>query len=364
MYTSGTTGNPKAVVLTFSNILAQANILCSEWEWTEKDMILHLLPLHHVHGLINALTCPLYCAATIEFLKFNPEQVWKKLTNSDKKPDEKHINVFMAVPTIYVKLIHYYDELSHKTQKHYTEQVEKLRLMVSGSAALPTSVYSKWKKISHHNLLERFGMSEILMAISNPMDKEKRKMGCVGFPLPTVQVKIVDFDTREEITKPNEPGELLVKGPSIFKEYLGRPDATRKAFTEDGYFITGDSVLIDEEGYYKICGRLSSDIIKSGGYKISALDIERVILDMSKIKECAVLGVPDEEYGERVGALISLHKGQTLTLKELQDFCSRDLAKYKIPTRLIVLPEGEEIPKNAMGKVAKKPLIKLFTSHN
>jgi len=185
-------------------------------------------------------------------------------------------------------------------------------------------------------------------------------MGFVGFPLPSVEVKIVDAETKSTITNPNEPGDLLIKGPSTFKEYFNRPEATKKTFTEDGWFITGDTALFDEFGYYKICGRTSVDIIKSGGYKISALDIERVILGNGKVKECAVVGIPDEEYGERIGALLVLHDNESMTLVELQDFCSKELAKYKLPTRLLVLPKGEEIPKNAMGKVSKKPLIKLF----
>nr|CAG4708501.1 unnamed protein product [Naegleria fowleri] len=363
IYTSGTTGNPKGVVYTYSNLLNQLDVLVNAWGWNEKDHILHVLPLHHVHGITNALCCALYAGATVQFCKFNPNIVWKKLTNIEKENVEKigkEINVFMAVPTIYVKLIHLYEELPKDLQEKYSTEIKRMRLMVSGSSALPTPVFSKWQEITSHALLERYGMSEIGMALSNPYTPQsKRKMGMVGFPLPTVQVKIIDFETREEITSPNQPGELLVLGPSVFKEYFNRPEATKKTFTSDGWFITGDTALFDEEGYYKICGRTSVDIIKSGGYKISSLDIERVILGMSKVKECAVVGIHDEEYGERIAAIVVLrHSNDTLTLEELQEFCSKELARYKLPTRLILLQQ--EIPKNAMGKVSKKPLASLF----
>ncbi|KAL9649387.1 hypothetical protein ABK040_014298 [Willaertia magna] len=367
IYTSGTTSLPKGVVHTYSNVNSQITCLTDSWKWTENDHILHVLPLHHVHGLINALACALYVGATVQFCKFHPEIVWQKLTNSQQSTNsdfKKKINVFMAVPTIYVKLLHYYENLKEEQKKQYSNEISKLRLMVSGSAALPVPIFQQWKKITGHSLLERYGMSEIGMALSNHYEESKRKMGFVGFPLPGVEVKIVDAETESiEITKPNEPGELLIKGPNVFKEYYNKPDATKKSFTEDGWFKTGDTSLFDEEGYYKICGRSSVDIIKSGGYKISALDIERVILGNEKIKECAVVGVPDEEYGERIGAIIvngMKDNQEPITLEELQKWCSQELAKYKLPTVLIVIPKGEEIPKNAMGKVNKKQLIKHF----
>ena len=177
IYTSGTTGSPKAVVYTYSNLLNQIACLCKAWEWTEKDHILHCLPLHHVHGIINALCCPLYSAATVQFVKFHSDIVWNKLTNLDPHQKEiaKEVNVFMAVPTIYVKMIHFYDDLSKETQQLYSNEIKRMRLMVSGSAALPSPVFTKWKNITSHPLLERYGMSEIGMALSNLYKPEESR---------------------------------------------------------------------------------------------------------------------------------------------------------------------------------------------
>ncbi|MEQ2258315.1 Acyl-CoA synthetase member 3, mitochondrial [Xenotaenia resolanae] len=250
IYTSGTTGRPKGVLHTHSSIQAMVQCLVSEWAWSKDDIILHTLPLHHVHGIINKLLCPLWVGATCVMLsEFHPQKVWEMLL-SFKAPV---VNVFMAVPTIYSKLIQYYDQ--HFTQPHVKDFVkavckERIRLMVSGSAALPLPTLQRWEEITGHMLLERYGMTEIGMALSNPL-KGPRIPGAVGLPLPDVKVRIVmnnstnatiaEGNHKETQVRPGlegKEGELLVRGPSVFKEYWNRPQETREAFTDDGWFKT------------------------------------------------------------------------------------------------------------------------------
>jgi len=207
--------------------------------------------------------------------------------------------------------------------------------MVSGSMALPDSVFHKWKAISGHTLLERYGMTEIGMALSNPYNGARRP-GYVGHPLPGVECKV------------SESGELLIKGPSVFSEYWNRPEATNESFDSEGFFKTGDIVEIATNGDYKICGRSSVDIIKSAGYKISALDIERELLEHPSIAECAVVGVPDSVFGQVIGAIVTCKVGETLTFKQLEDFCHTRLAKYKTVRKMVVV---DSIPKcNGKGE--------------
>lgn len=346
LFTSGTTGPPKGVVSTHGNLRSQITVLLQAWEWSKNDRILNPLPLHHVHGLVNIVFCALASGATCEFAgKFDPKSVWDAFARQSKK-----LTLFMAVPTIYSKLIIYYESLKDKElQKQYSQGAHALRLMVSGSAALPQSVISKWEKITGHMLLERYGMTELGMAISNTIGR--RVAGYVGSPLPGVECKIMDERTYEEVPE-GEPGELWVRGPSVFSEYFNRPEATEQAF-EDGFFKTGD-IAVRERGMYKILGRASMDIIKSGGYKISALDIERVISEHENVEEVVVLGVPSETFGEKIAAVVTLvDPEQKLHLSSLRRFCSDKLAAYKIPTLLRVV---EEIPRNAMRKVNKRQL--------
>uniref|UniRef100_A0A4W6CIW9 Acyl-CoA synthetase family member 3 n=1 Tax=Lates calcarifer TaxID=8187 RepID=A0A4W6CIW9_LATCA len=289
IYTSGTTGRPKGVLHTHSSIQAMVQCLVSEWAWTRDDVILHTLPLHHVHGIVNKLLCPLWVGATCVMLpEFQPQKVWEMLLSS-KAP---MVNVFMAVPTIYSKLIQYYDQ--HFTQPHVKDFVkavckERIRLMVSGSAALPLPTLQRWEEITGHTLLERYGMTEIGMALSNPL-KGPRIPGAVGSPLPGVEVRIVmnntsnttivegnHRETRVRAGLEAKEGELLVRGLSVFKEYWNKPQETTESFTDGGWFRTGDTAVY-KDGVYWIMGRSSVDIIKSGGYKISALEVERHLL--------------------------------------------------------------------------------------
>ncbi|WP_373526504.1 acyl-CoA synthetase [Nostoc sp.] len=354
LYTSGTTGKPKGVVTTHENIQAQVTSLITAWEWTSSDSpaetlrerILHILPLHHIHGIVNVLTCALWAGAQCHLLsKFDAEIVWNRICEGD-------LTLFMAVPTIYVKLIAAWENASSDRQKSMSAGCAKMRLMVSGSAALPVQVLEKWQSISGHFLLERYGMTEIGMALSNPLHGE-RLSGYVGRPLPQVEVRLVNENG--ELVPAGTPGEIQVKSPGVFLEYWQNPQATAKAF-RDGWFCTGDTAVV-ENGNYRILGRMSVDIIKTGGYKVSALEIEEVLRSHPDIQECAVVGIADIEWGERVCAALVLQRSQTLTLESFRSWAKERLAVYKVPTQILTL---EELPRNAMGKVIKPTVVELF----
>jgi malonyl-CoA/methylmalonyl-CoA synthetase len=346
LYTSGTTNLPKGVVTTHRTIEAQVSTLVKAWEWSTNDHILCVLPLHHVHGIINVISCALWSGATVEFLpSFSAEAVFGAFL-------QEKINVFMAVPTIYFKLIAYWESLPKEKQQVISDNLSRFRLMVSGSAALPVSVMEKWKTISGHTLLERYGMTEIGMGISNPYHGV-RKAGYIGKPLPGVRVRLVD--EQNQVVKTGQPGEIQVKGKNVFLEYWQRPEATQKTFTEDGWFKTGD-VAVVEKGYYRILGRDSIDIIKSGGYKISALEIEEVLRTHPAISDCSVVGVPNEEWGELVVAALMV-KDPEIDLKALNQWLRERMPAYKVPRHYKII---DELPRNAMGKVTKNDIKKLF----
>ena len=346
LYTSGTTGKPKGVVTTHEHIQSQVTSLITAWEWTSNDRILSILPLHHIHGIINVLTCALWAGAECHiFSKFDAQIVWNRICDGD-------LTLFMAVPTIYVKLITAWENATQEHQTSMGAGCKKMRLMVSGSAALPVQVLEKWQSISGHFLLERYGMTEIGMALSNSLHGQ-RYPGYVGQPLPQVEVRLVDESG--ELVLSGTPGEIQVKSPGVFLEYWQNPQATEKAF-RDGWFCTGDTAIV-ENGNYRILGRMSVDIIKTGGYKVSALEIEEVLRNHPDIQECAVVGVVDLEWGQRVCAALVLLPQRQLTLESLRIWAKEQLAVYKIPTQMIIV---EELPRNAMGKVTKPQVVELF----
>jgi malonyl-CoA/methylmalonyl-CoA synthetase len=347
LYTSGTTGRPKGVVTTHRNITAQVESLIEAWGWTSDDRILHVLPLHHTHGIVNVLLCALWAGATCEFFpRFDVAAVWERFMKGG-------LTLFMAVPTIYFRLIAAWESSSPEEKERMSEACGKMRLMVSGSAALPVSVFEKWQSISGHRLLERYGMTEIGMGLSNPLEGERRP-GFVGVPLPGVAARLVD-ESGYGITTEGQSGEIQIKGPNVFLEYWRKPQATQMAF-RDGWFCTGDVAII-ERGYWRILGRSSVDIIKTGGYKVSALEVEEVLRTHPAITECAVVGIEDPEWGERACAAVLLSAGEALTLDELRDWAKQRLASYKVPTRLLCL---DELPRNVMGKVTKPDVKRLF----
>jgi malonyl-CoA/methylmalonyl-CoA synthetase len=345
LYTSGTTSRPKGVVLTHANLEAQMVTLIHAWGWTSEDHILSVLPLHHVHGIVNVVGCALRTGARLEFLSsFTPEGVLEAFLSGS-------VNLFMAVPTIYHKLIAYVEGLPEGERQRLTDCMSRFRLMVCGSAALPVTVMDRWERISRQRLLERYGMTEIGMALSNPYLGERRA-GTVGMPLPGVQVRIVDEQGVE--VEPGEPGEIHVKGPNVFREYWRRPEATADAFTQDGWFRTGD-VAVVEDGYHRILGRLSTDIIKTGGYKVSALEIEEVLRTHPDVVDCAVASLPDEEWGERIVAAVVAAPG--LDTASLDAWLRERLPRYKLPRRYLSV---SDLPRNAMGKVVKADVRTLF----
>jgi len=371
LYTSGTTGKPKGVVHTFKSLSAQCGSLSRAWRWSSKDHTLHVLPLHHIHGVQNILNTALWNGATVEFTPFDAGYCLKRLGSGA-------ISCFHAVPTIYVKFTRHIEKLDAESKAEVCKALrnDSLRYMVSGSAALAVPIMKSWAELSGHVLLERYGMTEIGMGLSNKVDG-RRYPGCVGWPLPQVKVKC------------NEDGGILIRGPCVFREYYKREEATKEEFTADGWFKTGDNCQVggteeeldqlraaarlveDATGragtdvkdvdpemlgkIYKIMGRTSVDIIKSGGYKLSALEIESTLLQHEQIIECAVVGKPDETWGEKVVAVCVL--SGDLSIKELRDWGKERMATYKVPQELLVV---KELPRNQMGKLEKKKVLELF----
>jgi malonyl-CoA/methylmalonyl-CoA synthetase len=365
--------------------MAQAKSLCEAWHYSPTDHFLHVLPLHHIHGTVNALLTPLLAGSTIEFLfPFTVDSVWSRLAapflaTSSEQP-KKPITFFTVVPTIYNRLLQSHKTLSPNMQTATKEALhpKNMRLNISGSAALPTPTKQAWADLSNGNvLLERYGMTEVGMALSCGLANEDRVDGSVGWPLPSVEARLVDLDTKTVIQPGEEldsngkerSGEIQLRGPTIFKEYWNNPTATAKEFTEDGYFKTGDVAVrrnVPSAGQgasgdwaqgpmYFILGRLSADIIKVGGEKVSALEVEREMLSIPAISECAVVGLPSETWGQKVAAVVVLSEEGKTAGKDGKPFGAMDLrrglkdkmAAFKIPQELKVV---ESIPRNAMGK--------------
>ncbi|MFT4929169.1 MAG: malonyl-CoA/methylmalonyl-CoA synthetase [Phenylobacterium sp.] len=348
LFTSGTTNKPKGVVSTHQTIYAQITTLVKAWQWSDKDITPLFLPMHHVHGIINILSCGLWAGATVDlYAKFDIPKITAQVAAG-------RYNVFMAVPTIYVKLIQYFDSLTDPSPPH--SQVAQIcagfnamRLNISGSAACPVKLFNQWQDLTGQVLLERYGMTEIGMGMSNPYHGERRA-GHVGQPLPGVEAALFGEDDGL-ITADNTPGEIRIKGDNVFLEYWNNPKATIESFKQ-GWFCTGDVAVI-EQGYYRIMGRASIDIIKSGGYKLSALEIEGTLLTHDGIAEVAVLGVEDETWGEAVMAYIALKPAVSLEYNDLKAWCDGKMSSYKIPKAIKIVAA---LPRNAMGKVTKSAL--------
>lgn len=344
LFTSGTTNKPKGVVSTHKTIHAQITTLIDAWEWSENDVIPLFLPLHHIHGIINILSCGLWAGATVHlFAKFDIPKISHQIVAGT-------YNVFMAVPTIYVKLIQYFDSIDPAEVQKICDGFKDMRLNISGSAACPVKLFNQWKGLTGQVLLERYGMTEIGMGISNPYNGERRA-GAVGQALPGVDCELFD-ENDSLITEEAVAGEIRIKGDNVFLEYWDNATATKESF-KDSWFCTGD-VAVLEDGYYRIMGRSSVDIIKSGGYKLSALEIEGVLLTHDDIEEVAVIGVEDDTWGEAVTAFVAVKAGTSLEYEALKEWCDGRMSSYKIPKSLILI---EALPRNAMGKVTK-PVLK------
>jgi malonyl-CoA/methylmalonyl-CoA synthetase len=337
LYTSGTTGRSKGAMLTHENLASNAKVLHDCWRWRQDDVLLHALPLFHVHGLFVASHGALFSGSKTIFLpKFDAAEVLKHLPRS---------TVFMGVPTYYVRLLGEpsFDKAS----------CADMRLFVSGSAPLLTDTFNEFIERTGHVILERYGMSETTMLVSNPYDGERRG-GTVGLPLPGVSVRVVKSDgTACEV---EEIGDIQVKGPNVFKGYWRMPEKTAEEFTPDGFFRTGDVGKFDARGYLSIVGR-SKDLIISGGYNVYPKEIESFVDELDDVIESAVVGVPHPDFGEAVIAVVIARRDSPLSEADVIGALKKKIANFKVPKRVFFM---QELPRNTMGKVQKNVLRDLF----
>lgn len=347
LYTSGTTGRPKGVVHTHASLSAQVGALLEAWQWSTEDHALLVLPLHHVHGIVNVVMCAIGAGARCSILaRFDAAEVWERLATD-------RVTVFMAVPTIYTRLLDEYERAEEAQREQWRRGAEGLRLFVSGSAALPVRVLERWEKITGHRLLERYGMTEIGMALSNPL-LGTRVPGHVGTPLPGMEVRVVGEDGTT--VAHGVPGELQVRGPALFREYWRNPDETAATFASGGWFRTGDEVAETPSGF-RVLGRRSVDILKTGGEKVSALEIEEVLRGHPDVSDCAVVGVPDPVWGDRVCAAVVGTRGRAPDPGSLRTWVGEQLSPWKVPREVLLV---EALPANVLGKVVKPEVRRLF----
>ncbi len=334
LYTSGTTGRSKGAMLTHENMLSNALVLKDYWAWKKGDVLIHALPIFHVHGLFVALHGALINGSKMIWLsKFDPKLVVKKLPEA---------TVFMGVPTLYVRLLAE-PGLDKKACRN-------MRLFIAGSAPLLIETFNEWQQRTGHTILERYGMSETAMLTSNPYQGGERRGGTVGFALPGVSLRVQGDDG--QAMPVGEIGGIQVKGPNVFKGYWRMPEKTKEEFTADGYFKTGDVGKIDERGYITIVGR-SKDLIISGGYNVYPAEIEGYINDMPGVAESALVGVPHPDFGEVGVAIVIAKPGVTLDAAKMVTALKGKLANFKIPKQCYVV---NALPRNTMGKVQKNLL--------
>jgi malonyl-CoA/methylmalonyl-CoA synthetase len=335
VYTSGTTGPPKGVVIPRRAIATNLDALAAAWEWTGDDVVAHALPLFHVHGLILGMLGPLRRGGAAWHLgRFSPEAAAEALGG--------RATMLFGVPTMYNRL----------AQSPAAEGLAAARLLVSGSAALPATLHAQIERACGQRIVERYGMTETLMNTAIRADGERRP-GTVGPPLDGVELRLVDDDGDVlDVADDETVGEIQVRGPNLFLEYLNRPDATAEAM-RDGWFATGDMATRAADGYVRIVGRRATDLIKSGGYKIGAGEIENALLEHPAVAEAAVTGEPDDDLGERIVAWIVPAGDDKPAEQELADHVARLLTPHKRPREVRYL---DELPRNAMGKVTKATL--------
>jgi len=340
LYTSGTTGKSKGAMLTQANLLSNGRTLMNEWQFTNKDVLLHALPLFHTHGLFVATNVTLSAGGSLIFLpKFDLDGIIEHLPNS---------SAIMGVPTFYTRLL---------SDSRFTKKlVQHMRLFVSGSAPLLSETHIQFEKLTGHRILERYGMTETNMNTSNPYIGERRA-GTVGRPLPGVELKITDPETGAEKSN-NEIGQIEVRGPNVFKGYWKMPEKTKAELRENGFFITGDLGKIDTDGYVHILGR-DKDLIISGGYNIYPKEIEVFLDEQSGIEESAVIGVPHPDFGETAIAIVVISSQIKPNFEKIDRLIKNSLARYKHPKKIISI---SELPRNTMGKVQKNVLRKKYKS--
>jgi malonyl-CoA/methylmalonyl-CoA synthetase len=347
LYTSGTTGRSKGAMLSHGNLLSNALVLKDYWGWQRGDVLMHVLPIFHVHGLFVAVHGALLNGSKMIWMaKFDPKQVLQKLPQA---------TVFMGVPTLYVRLL-----ADPGLDRH---AARNMRLFIAGSAPLLIETFKEWQTRTGHTILERYGMSETAMLTSNPYAPDarygnlgERRGGTVGFPLPGVQLRVQD-DAGQSLPA-GQVGGIQVKGPNVFAGYWRMPEKTREEFTTDGFFKTGDVGRIDSDGYVTIVGR-SKDLIISGGYNVYPAEIEAVINTLPGVFESAVVGVPDVDFGEVGVAVVIAKPGERVEAANIVAALKTMLANFKIPKRCYVV---QELPRNAMGKVQKNLLRSQYAS--
>ena len=339
LYSSGTTGKPKGIMLSHGNIGSNAHALKEAWQFTSDDCLLHALPIYHVHGLFVALGCAFLSGSKVFWLDtFNPDAVVNALPNC---------TVMMGVPTYYTRLL--------SNEKLNKEVVKNIRIFISGSAPLLEETFDEFYIRTGHEIIERYGMTETNMITSNPYNGERRP-GTVGKPLPDVEIQINDSQTGRE-NADGEIGMIEVRGPNVFKGYWNMPDKTALELKENGFFITGDLGKLSSDGYLSIVGR-EKDLIISGGYNVYPKEIEDVLNEIEKIDETAVFGISDNDFGERVVAAVVMAENESFDKSETEIFVNDKLARYKQPKEYFVL---KSLPRNSMGKVQKNELRKKFS---
>jgi len=337
LYSSGTTGKPKGIMLSHGNIGSNAHALKEAWQFTSDDCLLHALPIYHVHGLFVALGCALLSGSKVLWLDtFNPDAVVNALPNC---------TVMMGVPTYYTRLL--------SNEKLNKEVVKNIRIFISGSAPLLEETFDEFYIRTGHEIIERYGMTETNIISSNPVNGE-RKSGTVGLCLKAQALRIVDDG--ENILGLDDIGNIQVKGPNVFKGYWNLPEKTKEDFGTDNFFSTGDKGFLDAEGYLTIVGR-AKDMIISGGLNVYPKEVESVINEIEGVIESAVIGLPDDDLGEKVVAVIVRKDQSQITESEVISSLKTQIAGFKVPKKIILI---EELPRNAMGKVQKNILRDIY----
>ena len=342
LYTSGTTGRSKGAMLSHENLASNALTLHELWQFEPEDVLLHALPIFHIHGLFVALHCALLNASKVIFLPtFDVSEILRGMRGE--------ASVLMGVPTFYSRLL--------ASPDFQSDDCKGMRLFISGSAPMTEQVHKAWTNKTGHKILERYGMTEAGMITSNPYEGE-RVPGTVGFALPGVEVRIAD-EHGKEVTQ-GDIGCIEVRGPNIFQGYWQMPEKTAEEIRDDGYFITGDLGIMDENGRVSIVGR-GKDLIISGGYNIYPKEIEVILDEHPCVLESAVIGVPHSDFGEAVFAVVVPQSGTEVSEEELKEFLREKMARFKQPKTIVLV---EELPRNTMGKVQKNLLREQFASHS
>jgi malonyl-CoA/methylmalonyl-CoA synthetase len=355
LYTSGTTGLPKGVPLGHDQVWSCVQTLIADWGMSPADRLIHALPLHHVHGICVALLCAFCAGASTELLpRYEPGQILGSAARA---------SVLMSVPTQHKRLVDYLHALPEPERQQHAQALRALRLITSGSAKLPEQLGCRLQALSGQYPLERYGMTEVGIVIGNPLHGG-RKPGSCGRPLPNSEIRIVDEQGRDVAA--GQSGEIRIRGGSVFQGYDRDPTATLAAF-DSGFFKTGDTARWTPDGFVQILGRTSVDIIKSGGYKLSAIEIEEQLRAHPWVQDVAVLGVPDETWGERAVAVAvpapaaraEIERRGSTAGQEVRDWLKQRVAGYQVPKQI---EWRAELPRNAMGKVQKSELLKLLLS--